>query len=239
MNKNFLKENYNDSPSIRRLRKRVFISQVSIQSHIASNTTTTTTTASTTATASLTSEHGRKTVSKSTATASFSTAGMPTYDAMRQLINGVRRNVAGFGSNAIDLSSIVIPDNLKYCYKAKEEDPDVLFYWDDSGEDDESRVIVFSTEDNFKILSENRDWFSDGTFDISPTLFTQLYSIHVIVNNKDLPLVYGYLPNKEEKTYVKFFNMVKKSITIMPISFNVDFEKAVFNAAYRVFNSNI
>ena len=141
----------------------------------------------------------------------------------------------GFGVNPKTLTSIVIPENLKNCYKAKDEDDDVLFYWDDSGEDDEKRVILFGTESNFKLLEENRDWFSDGTFDISPTLFTQLYSVHIVFNNKDLPLLYGYLPNKEEETYIKFFNMIKKSIKNIPNSFNVDFEKAVFNAASRVF----
>lgn len=63
-----------------------------------------------------------------------------------------------------DLSEIVIPDNLTHTLKHKH-----LFYWDDSGQKDKNRIIVFTTQNNLDILNENLDWFGDGTFKISPT----------------------------------------------------------------------
>lgn len=38
---------------------------------------------------------------------------MKKMSALRKIINRVRKNKAGFGQNAIDLASIVIPEILK------------------------------------------------------------------------------------------------------------------------------
>ncbi|RNA32248.1 hypothetical protein BpHYR1_049995 [Brachionus plicatilis] len=110
-----------------------------------------------------------------------------------------------------------------------------LFFYHDSGPSDEKRILIITTEDNLRLLEKHRVYFYDGTFDISPVLFTQLYTIHVIVKNKDLALVYAMLPNKKQTTYSKFFRTIKSLINKDPKSVNVDFEKAVFNALSSVF----
>ncbi|RNA07460.1 hypothetical protein BpHYR1_050795 [Brachionus plicatilis] len=116
------------------------------------------------------------------------------FDNLRQLITRLRKDKAGYGKNPKCLSSICIPDNLKMTYRNK------LFFYRDSGPSDEKRKLIFTTEDNLRLLEKYRDWFCDGTFDISPVLFTQLSTIHIILNNKDLLLVYAMLPNKEQTT---------------------------------------
>ena len=52
-------------------------------------------------------------------------------------------------------------------------------------------------------------------------------------------MVYGLLPNKTQDTYTKFFRKIDTSIKVKPLSINVDFEKAVFNAIKEVFNCRI
>ena len=57
-------------------------------------------------------------------------------------------------------------------------------------------------------------------------------------------MVYGFLPNKKQTTYKKFFNMIKKSMLVLNVSntcetFNFDLEKAAMNAAHQVFKCEI
>ena len=85
-------------------------------------------------------------------------AGMIGYDAARQVINSQRRGLDGYGRDAKDLSKVIIPAELQITYKGEE------FYFDDSGSDDEARIIMFCTPTNINLLEINRDWYSDGTF---------------------------------------------------------------------------
>lgn len=54
-----------------------------------------------------------------------------------------------------------------------------MFYWDDSDEVDIKRIVMFSTSNSFKCLENHRDWYADGTFDISPTLPVNKWDIYL------------------------------------------------------------
>ena len=128
------------------------------------------------------------------------------------------------------LCDLFIPDYLHRTYLNQ------IFYWDDSGRTDKTRVIVFTTENNLRLLQQIREWLADGTFDLAPKrVFKQVYSIHLIYKNKDLPMIYALLPNKTQKTYVKFFKMVKDVIKVYPVAIHMDFEKAVMNSVILIF----
>lgn len=45
------------------------------------------------------------------------------------------------------------------------------------------------------------EWYVDGTFKISPTLFAQVFVIMAGFNGGMHPCVYALLPNKEQATY--------------------------------------
>lgn len=48
------------------------------------------------------------------------------------------------------------------------------------------------------------DWFADGTFKTSPLIFSQVYTIHVLIKeNIIIPTIYALLPNKTEETYIR------------------------------------
>ena len=116
-------------------------------------------------------------------------SAMIKRDAIRQMINRARNNKAGYGFNAKCLSKVDIPENLQYTYKEEK------FYWDDTGAGDKNRIILFTTAKNLALLDKYHDWLGDGTFDISPTFFKQVYSVHILVNGKSYPMAYGLLPN--------------------------------------------
>ncbi|EEC02255.1 hypothetical protein IscW_ISCW001072, partial [Ixodes scapularis] len=43
----------------------------------------------------------------------------------------------------------------------------------DSGAGDSDRLFLFATDKNLQLLSQYTNWFADGTFDVSPSLFHQ------------------------------------------------------------------
>jgi len=75
------------------------------------------------------------------------------------------------------------------------------FYWDDSGKNDKNKIIVFTTKRNLELLDlEYHDqWLGDGTFDIAPTFFKQVYSIHILANGRAFPMVYGFYQTKNKQ----------------------------------------
>jgi hypothetical protein len=101
-------------------------------------------------------------------------AEMTRRDALRQMINRHRNAKLGHHFTAKCLSQIEIPVSLHNTFR------DELFYWDDSGNDDKNRVILFTTKENLKLLDSYHDWLGDGTFYIAPTFFKQLYTIYIV-----------------------------------------------------------
>jgi hypothetical protein len=155
---------------------------------------------------------------------------IPSQNSMRGRINRRRKKLAGYGKDAESLADIVIPESLLTTI-----DSTGTFLFHDSGKEDPERMLVFATVENIKWLSKLRDWFGDGTFDIAPKMFTQLYTIHSLKGHKTIPLLYAFLPNKKKETYIRLFKVVSTKIKHMPQSYNADFEQAVFGAVKDTF----
>lgn len=97
-------------------------------------------------------------------------ANLPTCSQMSRTINRVRNA----GNPAKDPSK---PDKFNLTPEmvktAKGED---FLLFDNANEND--RMLIFGTKENLRILKECTDLFCDGTFDVVPNLFSQLYTIH-------------------------------------------------------------
>ena len=52
-------------------------------------------------------------------------------------------------------------------------------------------------------------WLADGTFNVTPKMFYQFYSIHVSISGIAPACIYAFLPNKAEKTYHRFLEALK------------------------------
>ena len=64
-----------------------------------------------------------------------------------------------------------------------------------------------------QILKSCKTLIADGTFSVSPKLYTQVYIVHGL--DKDgtaLPLVYALLPNKQESSYLRFFSALARKM---------------------------
>ena len=101
---------------------------------------------------------------------------------------------------------------------------------------DENRILIFTTDDDLQLLQQCNHWFMDGTFSTVPTMYTQLYTVHGLTENRTIPCVYVLLPTKQQQTYTYMFNqMLLLNPRLNPISVMCDFEKAALNALTAVF----
>uniref|UniRef100_A0A2C9LH34 MULE transposase domain-containing protein n=1 Tax=Biomphalaria glabrata TaxID=6526 RepID=A0A2C9LH34_BIOGL len=73
--------------------------------------------------------------------------------------------------------------------------------------------------------------YVDGTFRISPSIFSQIYVIMAERGGFVLPVLYALLPNKEGETYRRMFEAVKELWPdLNPSSVSMDFEQAAIGA---------
>ena len=153
-------------------------------------------------------------------------------EAIKKLIRRQRNRKFGkiVAKTILDIS---IPRELHRTYSGD------LFYYSDSGQEQQNRTILFTTKSNLELLSQHNNWYMDGTFDISPSFFRQVYTIHIIINRRAFPMAYALLANKKAVTYRKLFKTVKKLVSAPPNSITFDFELAAINSAKDVFKCDI
>ena len=119
-------------------------------------------------------------------------ARLKRYPAQVQMMNRIVATVATYGPNPISISDIIVPIPLSITYN---KEP---FVWKDSGYGDKDRIIIFTTENNIKLLINNKNWFGDGTFEVAPLIYQQMYNFSASICGKILPMMYTLLPSKTE-----------------------------------------
>jgi len=60
-------------------------------------------------------------------------------------------------------------------------------------------VFLFSTSNNLVILAEASTLYMDGTFQICPRLFYQVFTVHAPKHGQQFPLAYFLLPGKSRE----------------------------------------
>lgn len=155
---------------------------------------------------------------------------LPSYVSSQRTIERKRMRFNPPGTAPRSRQDINIPLELQTTTRNSN-----FLLWD-SGCDDVDRVLMFGTERNLELLEHNSHWFVDGTFSVSPEFYTQLFTIHALIDNTAIPLLYVLLPSKRECDYDRVFLKVKQlKPTVAPQSIMADFEKACHNAASRAF----
>ncbi|KAG4101852.1 hypothetical protein H8356DRAFT_1421446 [Neocallimastix lanati (nom. inval.)] len=159
----------------------------------------------------------------------------PGYNLIKSQVTRSRRKQL-----PLDITSFnEIPNESKY-YKTKRDENFMIFKNND--------LIVFQSPFQAELFSKNKHIFADGTFYIAPIFSYQVFITRTYVT--ELNCFYttscSILKNKKQTTYEILFEEIKKnsskynSIEITPKIFHCDFEKAVSNAAQKVFiNANI
>ncbi|XP_076799793.1 uncharacterized protein LOC143444882 [Clavelina lepadiformis] len=100
----------------------------------------------------------------------------------------------------------------------------------DSGEGDRQRIIALGCVELLHYLNQGL-FLADGTFDVVPGIFFQLYTIHCKVGHSYPPIVYFLLPNKSQETYTKMLQALRIIRPMaQPDKILLDFEIAAINA---------
>lgn len=98
------------------------------------------------------------------------------------------------------------------------------------------RILVFGTKEGLQLLNTSPKWYMDGCFKTKKSMFAQIFTIHVMVNDYSIPAIYAFLPDKSASTYVLLFNQVKILAEInYPIEILSDFEMGIISAIRSVF----
>jgi hypothetical protein len=161
------------------------------------------------------------------------TTHVPTFDSLKRSMYRARNNVLNVTSTKFNnLSDVEIPDILKDKFLISEDG-------------DTNKLLIFSTELTLKtmknaLVSSKTTFFGDGTFDVVPSPFYQLYSIHMDIESTNehtcvVPVVYALLPDKSTETYLRVFSTLRDKFNIVINKFKCDYEKAQINAMRMVF----
>lgn len=160
-------------------------------------------------------------------------ANVPKLDNLKRNVRRQRQSKEDFPDNPSARNEFEIP--IKYTNTTRNEE----FLLFDSGKI-ESRMLLFGTKKFVDLMKSNRNWYVDGTFKKCPDVFCQIYTLHVIIKNKSIPVIYGLLPNKSKETYFKLFQKIKEFIgDVIPLSIMLDFELAVIQAIEEVFPGSL
>jgi len=156
----------------------------------------------------------------------------PTPMQLTRTIQKTRVAATGAPTNPTNLIDLVVPELYTKTCNGEE------FLLFDSGPGVD-RILLYSTKNNIRTLSQCEQWYANGTFKSSPPLFTQIFSIHGFKSGVTLPLVYGLLPNKEA-SYTRFLSALGNlsetaHVACQPISILTDFEFGTLNAFEAIF----
>jgi len=133
----------------------------------------------------------------------------------------------------LDLISLEIPE--MYQTYSPEEGIHEQFLLADSGKEI-NRILIFGRQTGLNIFERSTTWFVDGTFSVSPSLFSQVYIILAEDVGGIHPIIYALLPNKKGETYRKLFTMlIDLNPRLLPDSISIDFEIAAISAIKEAF----
>ena len=153
---------------------------------------------------------------------------MPTHGALRKLVRRKRKEVRAYPANPTNLEDLVIDGDFR-TYESEN------FLLGDSG-DASCRIIIFGRQRNTTLLKESRKFFVDGTFKITPPIFSQVFVILAEMHGGIHPVLYALLPNKLRSTYDKLFSMVLEiQPECHPEAIYCDFEVANFKSLQEHF----
>lgn len=152
----------------------------------------------------------------------------------QRIVRKRRRLEIGYEAEPQNRASIHIPEKFR-TVKHGVIDVRFLLHEDDHDEHNEdNRIIVFASDLMLDELERNDVWMLDGTFKVSPSLFLQLYTIHVVIGGHSghvFPCVYALLPDKSTATYKRLFEILRNARpNLAPRTCIIDFEAATKRA---------
>lgn len=157
------------------------------------------------------------------------TLSLPTFDDIRTSLHQVKRKY--FPRQPLSCAELILPNEFITI-----ETKNFLLL----NEGTENKIVIFGTENFFSLLCESEIVLMDGTFDVVPKIFSQLYTLHGVYEEKTICFLYCLLVDKKYETYLKLFRSIQdlaiqRNMIFSPKKFQIDFEIAVINSLKLVF----
>jgi len=95
-------------------------------------------------------------------------------------------------------------------------------------------MVVFASDADLRmlaLLAGCKIIQVDGTSEVCPPQYTQLFTIHGVVEGLVVPLVYALLPNKCRTSYYNLLSLIRDSIVNMSLIFDPDVIVTDFEAS--------
>ena len=94
---------------------------------------------------------------------------------------------------------------------------------DDQGTGTNDRILLFSAPELVTMAGRTSRINIDCTFKCSPMNYTQLFVLFGLINESVwLPLFYATLPNKQQNTYERLYNLIDMAMAYESASFRAD-----------------
>lgn len=208
-----LKKEHNHTPDARVLEKAKFIDEIEFE-------------------AKTTNRGPREIIPLANANLDHATLAItPNTAQLRRTIKRAR-NETIVKKNPSSLDEFEVSDEFAY---TKKNDTFLL----DDNNDNNNRIVMFGTKQNLTFLSKCEEIQMDGTFDVAPPLFKQLYTIFGRYNGWNVPLVFVLCCSKTQKTYEYILQKLSElEPSIKPVIILMDFERAAINAARLLFETS-
>ncbi|CAF1402788.1 unnamed protein product [Rotaria sordida] len=109
------------------------------------------------------------------------------------------------------------------------------------GNNNQERMLIFATDWSLSFLSACSRWHSDGTFNVTPLRFEQVYVVCGFSEDFMIPCVYALTTRKDQITYSKLFHHIitlgenRQGVRMRPTNLTCDFEQSAINAFKLVF----
>jgi hypothetical protein len=104
------------------------------------------------------------------------------------------------------------------------------------------RIICYASNFGLSLLRKAESWSSDGTFDVCPEPFYQLYTVHAHLGADTYPAAYFFMPGKKKGHYREALQELKAHLTAadpaspLPLRrYLIDLEVAVMSEVRTVF----
>ncbi|KAK4879528.1 hypothetical protein RN001_007674 [Aquatica leii] len=124
----------------------------------------------------------------------------PNNCTLIKVVRRKRNKIQAALPNPIRLEDLILSEQ----YKIYERPPGLVKNFLLADSEGANKILIFGRESWLEDLRAETTWYADGTFSIAPPLFTQVYNIMAVRNNRVHPILYALLPDKLRATYAKF-----------------------------------
>ncbi|KAG5881147.1 hypothetical protein JTB14_034276 [Gonioctena quinquepunctata] len=153
---------------------------------------------------------------------------IPQFESVKTVLNRHRYNAIGAIKDPVDCENIDWPVNIFEL----EDNRSFLLFEDGVGK---NKVVICATKSGIEAMTNDRNFFMDGTSKSCSKQFYQMYSVDVDIGSikketNIIPAVYSLLPDQKTQTCERFIKLPDTHTNWNPILMKIDFEEGAIMA---------